>query len=557
MFTEVKDKLKALGISPIFFIGSGISRRYIDSPNWVGLLEEVTKGTKINFEWYKQKHKTREEINLEELAEDLEDAYFNNLSEDEFEKDGSKPYYFRKKISNIIKKYLEDKIDSLNKNEEIKELKKTNPSVIITTNYDELLEEVFGEDYTVHIGQESLLTNVLDGVGEIYKIHGSVTDPNSIVVTKSDYENFFEKDSYLNAKLLTLFLEYPIIFLGYSISDRNVKSILTTIVKMLPQEKVDELRSRIWFVTMAENEEDRVISKRINLEEGLYIDINSYELNNFGDFYKSISDINIKRLPIKFLKYLKNNTYQLVASQEYNPKLLNVNIQDLESIKDFNEVSKFVGLTFSTREKRMLSSRIEFCRAFLSENEEIYDSFNVLDSACETNSNVPIYKFIKDLNIVEILQHIEEISGTECKLYDLISNDKKDYIKNLGVKKDNINYNGALCKKEIENYSCEYIKQWNLYENQKGAVIRYVILDILNNRLNELSKNKEFCVEFKKYIELALTNLDKEYVKSNIDLIKIIINNINDNKYDSNFRNLLCFIDRIIYREQVNGIESN
>lgn len=140
MFTEVKDKLKALGISPIFFIGSGISRRYIDSPNWVGLLEEVTKGTKINFEWYKQKHKTREEINLEELAEDLEDAYFNNLSEDEFEKDGSKPYYFRKKISNIIKKYLEDKIDSLNENEEIKELKKTNPSVIITTNYDELLE---------------------------------------------------------------------------------------------------------------------------------------------------------------------------------------------------------------------------------------------------------------------------------------------------------------------------------------------------------------------------------------------------------------------------------
>ena len=117
----------------------------------------------------------------------------------------------------------------------------------------------------------------------------------------------------------------------------------------------------------------------------------------------------------------------------------------------------------------MLSSRIEFCRAFLSENEEIYDSFNVLDSACETNSNVPIYKFIKDLNIVEILQHIEEISGTECKLYDLISNDKKDYIKNLGVKKDNINYNGALCKKEIENY----------YKTTKYIIITYLVTTIM------------------------------------------------------------------------------
>lgn len=34
MFENVKEKLKSLGISPIFFLGSGISRRYIDSPNW-------------------------------------------------------------------------------------------------------------------------------------------------------------------------------------------------------------------------------------------------------------------------------------------------------------------------------------------------------------------------------------------------------------------------------------------------------------------------------------------------------------------------------------------
>ena len=93
----------------------------------------------------------------------------------------------------------------------------------------------------------------------------------------------------------------------------------------------------MWFITRPEDGKDKVVQKRINLEDGQYIDINSYELNNYDDFYKVISDISIKKLPIRFLKYLKNNTYKLVSSQEYNPKLLNVNVAQIEKIKNFNE----------------------------------------------------------------------------------------------------------------------------------------------------------------------------------------------------------------------------
>ncbi|APC78839.1 TPA: hypothetical protein ACXDAZ_000590 [Clostridium botulinum] len=127
----------------------------------------------------------------------------------------------------------------------------------------------------------------------------------------------------------------------------------------------------------------------------------------------------------------------------------------------------------------------------------------------------------------------------------------------MGVNKDDINYDGQMCKKEIEEYSYKYIEKWNLYKNPKGAVLRYIILNILNNGISELAKNRDACDELKEYIVLALTNLNKEYVKNNIDKIKIIVRNINDNTYDSNFRNLLCFIDRIIYREQINGIQNN
>ena len=60
MFAEVKEKLKTLGISPIFFVGSGLSRRYIDSPDWLSLLKESMKDTEINFKKCQQKHTCRD-----------------------------------------------------------------------------------------------------------------------------------------------------------------------------------------------------------------------------------------------------------------------------------------------------------------------------------------------------------------------------------------------------------------------------------------------------------------------------------------------------------------
>ncbi|MFO6597651.1 SIR2 family protein [Bacillus cereus] len=130
-------------------------------------------------------------------------------------------------------------------------------------------------------------------------------DINSIVISETDYKNFEQRELYLNAKLLTLFLEYPIIFLGYSLSDRNVLSTLTSIIKMLPQEKVNELSNRIWFVRRNEHEEDYVKTERINLGEGLFIDVETFYLNDFSNLYNILSTNKIQKLPMKFLKYTK------------------------------------------------------------------------------------------------------------------------------------------------------------------------------------------------------------------------------------------------------------
>jgi len=62
-------------------------------------------------------------------------------------------------------------------------------------------------------------------IGEIFKIHGCITDPAGIVLTDDDYEDWNNKKKYLSAKLLTYFLEHPVLIIGYSAQDPNVLSI--------------------------------------------------------------------------------------------------------------------------------------------------------------------------------------------------------------------------------------------------------------------------------------------------------------------------------------------
>jgi len=107
----------------------------------------------------------------------------------------------------------------------LKSMTARNIAGFITTNYDNFLN-IIAPDYITFVGQEELLFNSIQNIAEIYKIHGSISNPDSIIITSSDYDKFNRKASYLTAKLLTIFLENPIIFIGYSISDKNIRNII-------------------------------------------------------------------------------------------------------------------------------------------------------------------------------------------------------------------------------------------------------------------------------------------------------------------------------------------
>lgn len=131
------------------------------------------------------------------------------------------------------------------------------------------------------------------------KIHGSVNDPKSIVIDAADYNEFSVRQEYMVAKLLTYFVEYPIIFLGYSVSDDNIKKILNSVKKIMTSPKnvsIPKLEN-IFFVEWNDKQNpvpDSIPSEKIiDLGDGNGVKVNYIYLDEFKNLFTYISQNSI------------------------------------------------------------------------------------------------------------------------------------------------------------------------------------------------------------------------------------------------------------------------
>ncbi len=97
--------------------------------------------------------------------------------------------------------------------------------VIYTTNYDRNLEEAFaahGREF-VKVANARDVAKTRDGVTQIVKFHGDFDDDTSLVITETDYFNRLAFDSPLDIKLRADALARTVLFVGYSMSDLNIR----------------------------------------------------------------------------------------------------------------------------------------------------------------------------------------------------------------------------------------------------------------------------------------------------------------------------------------------
>lgn len=488
---NISDHLQQFPTNPYLFVGSGLSRRYLNLPTWLDLLDNFSSTLSLpkQFEYYQ----STSNGNLPKLASILAKEFHENwwgLKQFETSRNKNKDEA-RKGINLPFKIEISDyviKNSKINKDykEEIELLKKAVIDGIITTNWDTFLNEAFSE-FKPYIGQQELMFSDSFSIGELYKIHGCSTNPNSIIVTEEDYENFNSKNAYLAAKLLTIFVEHPIIFIGYSISDKNITEILNSIVSCVDNANIDKLKNRLIFVEwVPEKIKSSVGDGNIVLSDKCVLPIKHIKLHDFSELFEILASLK-KRLPIKVLRNFKDAVYNLVKT---NTPSKTIYIGDLSNIKDDHDVEFVIGVgvasAFSEQGYKAIQA-IDLIEDVILDNKN-YDSNKLVQQTIpemlKGKVYLPIYKYLRKINLLDNKASLISNHGQSQKIVDIIKGNKiENYFpaENYAKKKNEI-------RKKYSSVN-EIVKG----EDTIHALYYIPLLDKTNIDLSELKKFLSKC----------------------------------------------------------------
>ncbi|WP_348635143.1 SIR2 family protein [Paenibacillus sp. PvP091] len=184
-------------------------------------------------------------------------------------------------------------------------------------------------------------------MGEIFKVHGCTSKLESLVFNSDDYKDFGIKKKYLSAKLLTYFAEHPLLFVGYSAEDPNIKAILSDIDEIISSE--NELIPNIYILEWDENAEARKAPPReklISISPHRSVRIKSITASHFEWVFKAFgTESTVQRINPKILRSLMARTYDLVRV-DIPKRTIEVDFQVLQrATSDEGELAKLYGIT--------------------------------------------------------------------------------------------------------------------------------------------------------------------------------------------------------------------
>jgi hypothetical protein len=350
---DIATVLRDAGCQPILFIGSGFSKRYAGAPRWEELLRklaEICPNIDKDYAYYKQTYGDPMKIGsvfADAYREWAWDAGKSKFPVEYFSEKFPPDIFLKHTVTELLKGMGPTKgsYGSAILDGEIAALQAMSPHAIVTTNYDELLEPLF-PDYERVIGQKILRHPYLS-IGEIFKIHGCVSEPTSIVLTKEDYDSFNTDKKYLSAKLLTYFAEHPLVFVGYSATDPNIKSVLYDVDRMIRADfqLIPNIYILEWSPDISEASypaHDRVLSVGDDRE----IRIKSISVSSFEWVFKAFgAGGSLEKVNMKLLRGLMARTVDLIR-KDVPTKRIEVDFQTLDHMMATGDsVATLLGIT--------------------------------------------------------------------------------------------------------------------------------------------------------------------------------------------------------------------
>jgi len=432
MKEKLIEILKSRPAGPFLFIGSGMSRRYLGLEDWHGLLSKFSVIGKP-FEYYLASADGSYPKAATLLSYDFnkhwwEAEEYKNSVDANKAKITDSTSALRIEICKYLSTLEQSKAKNSEFTKELELLVELNVDGIITTNWDMFLEQLF-PDYKVYIGQEELLFSNPQQIGEIYKIHGCSSTPKSLILTEEDYNEFNSRNAYLASKLITIFVEHPIVFIGYSISDPNISSLLCSIANCIGRANVEQLRKNLIFVERPREEEKEEVSETYLTIDGVQIPLILVRTNNFSPIYEALAATK-RKIPARVLRYCKEQMYELVRSSEPEKKLCVVNLDDIDRKED---IEFLVGVGVASDGATGIAdigyAPIELVHliADILHDQSNYNAQAIIDNVISVvgrrTKNIPIFKYLRKIGI----NNIEDYISSGLQLDKWVRREVKDF----------------------------------------------------------------------------------------------------------------------------------
>ena len=311
-----------------------------------------------------------------QLASFLQEEFNHQVSEDRNGKfKDINDEYYRKSSEGItsdkFKIYIASLLTDLEKRDknidelEVFNLLSKNISSIITTNYDKLIEDVTG--FEPLVGNNILLSNPY---GSVYKIHGSVDNPEELVFTTEDYDDFDQRYDLIRAQLISLFVHNPIVFLGYSVNDTNIKKILNTIFKYVQfnSEQADLIRNNFLLVEYQEGSESLEILDHDIDVHGYPLRINKLKTDNYIELYRALESLSLPVSTYEIRRVL-DNVKDITSGGTIKVSIT----EDIDQLKNSERI-----LAISPKSK----SSIEY--TYTDSSQLIIDYYDIIEARSES-----------------------------------------------------------------------------------------------------------------------------------------------------------------------------
>lgn len=222
--------------------------------------------------------------------------------------------------------------------------KKKDDTVI--QNVVDASEEQFYEllDYQYYIKQrvlnnlnsghllERMLVHMPTGTGKTKTSMHVITNYINFTLEKKginerDYIDFDQKSAYLAAKLMTIFMEYPIIFMGYSISDVNIQKIIKSLIGCLDMQQIKTLEDRFVFVEYQPGKVGIEVSPYTIMVDDKPLSTKRVVVEDFKLIYKALEGKKSK-LPVRILRRFKQELYDFTVTNMPTSSMRVASIED-------------------------------------------------------------------------------------------------------------------------------------------------------------------------------------------------------------------------------------